>query len=55
MTSFNKTNFDEFFNNNKSAFTSENFTGDKIYNIDEKGVLTVVQAPNAKLGASQVG
>lgn len=56
-TSFNKTNVDEFFNNYERALTMANFTGDKIYNLDETGVSTVVQAPNviAKLGARQVG
>lgn len=55
-TSFNRTNVEEFFSNYERALTSGNFTGSNIYNLDETGVSTVVQAPNviAQLGARQV-
>ncbi|XP_071044152.1 uncharacterized protein [Parasteatoda tepidariorum] len=55
-TAFNKENVEEFFNNYERALTSDHFTVDQIYNLDETGVLTVVPALNvaAKLGARQV-
>lgn len=56
-TAFNKANVAEFFDNYERALNSGAFTAEHIYNLDETGVLTVVQAPNvvAKLGARQVG
>lgn len=56
-TSFNKTNVMEFFDHYERALQSGEFTGDRIYNLDETGVATAVQAPNivAQLGARQVG
>lgn len=56
-TAFNITNVTEFFDNYERALRSGVFQAEHIYNIDETGVSTVVQAPNvvAKLGARQVG
>lgn len=56
-TAFNKTNVMEFYDNYERALQSGEFTGDRIYNLDETGVATVVQAPKvvAQLGARQVG
>ena len=52
-TAFNKTNVMEFYDNYERALQSGEFTGDRIYNLDEMGV----QAPKvvAQLGARQVG
>lgn len=56
-TSFNKTNVTEFQDNYERALQSYPFTPNKIYNIDETGITTVVQSPNvvAKKGTKQVG
>jgi hypothetical protein len=50
-TAFNKTNGIEFFDNYERAFKPLEFTADRVYNIDEAGVSTVV----AQLGTKQVG
>jgi hypothetical protein len=56
-TAFNKTNVMEFFKNYEQALQSGIFTGDRVYNLDETGISTVVQAPNvvARLESWQVG
>lgn len=43
-TAFNKTNIMEFFNNYEPTLKSQEFTADRVYNIDETGVSTVVQS-----------
>jgi hypothetical protein len=43
---FNKTNLIEFFDNYKRALKFWKFTADRVYNIDETGVSTVVQSHN---------
>lgn len=55
-TAFNKTNVTMFFENFGRAL-KWHFQAGQIYNVDETGVSTVLQAPNvvAKLGAHQVG
>lgn len=47
----------KFYDNYETALQSGEFTGDRIYNLDETGVTTVVQAPKvvAQLSARQVG
>lgn len=56
-TAFNKVNVKEFFDNYERAVKAGAFTAENIYNLDETGISTVLQAPNvvAKLGARQVG
>lgn len=56
-TAFNKTNVAEFYDNYERALKADIFQAQQIFNIDETGVSTVLQAPNvvAKLGARQVG
>jgi len=46
-----------FIDNYLRALKSWKFTADRVYNIDETGVYTVVQSPNivAQLGRKQVG
>lgn len=57
LTSFNRTNVNEFFENYKKVMTKHNFPPSRIINIDESGVTTVLQAPKviAETGAKQVG
>lgn len=47
----------KFYDNYETALQSGEFTGDRIYNLDETGVTTVVQAPKVvgQFGARQVG
>ena len=54
---FNKTNVMEFFNYYEYPFKSWKFTADRVYNIEETGVSTIVQSPNnvAQLQTKQVG
>jgi hypothetical protein len=54
---FNKENVDEFYENYQLALTTHSFTPDRILNVDETGVSTVVQSPNvvAATGVKQVG
>ncbi|XP_055906379.1 uncharacterized protein LOC129941699 [Eupeodes corollae] len=56
-TSFNQKNLEEFHSNYERALGKFNFTADRIFNLDETGVTTVVQAPNviAQKGQKQVG
>lgn len=56
-TGFNKLNVDTFQANLKEVLEKYKFTPDKIYNCDETGIPTVVQAPNvvARKGSKQVG
>lgn len=56
-TSFNRHNVLEFQNNLEKVFQKKAFTPDRIYNIDETNIMTVVQAPNviAQRGQKQVG
>lgn len=46
LTSFNKTNVVEFFNNYESALKTKKFTAAQIFILDETEVATVLQAPN---------
>lgn len=56
-TSFNAANVKEFFDNYERAITRYKITPERIYNLDETGVTTVMQAPKviARAGAKQVG
>lgn len=56
LTSFNKTNVEAFFDNYERAIKSKAFTAAQIFNLDETGVATVLQAPNvvAPRGVKQV-
>lgn len=56
-TSFNKHNVMMFFNNYENVLQRGNYTPDRIYNLDETNIMTVVQAPNviARTGQKQVG
>lgn len=56
-TSFNKHNVNQFYDNYEKVLRKYNFTPDRIYNLDETNIMTVVQAPNviAKTGTKQVG
>lgn len=56
-TSFTKANVGTFFNNYERALSTHDFTPDKIYNLDETGISTVLQAPNivTQKGIKQVG
>lgn len=56
-TSFNKHNVETFFDNYEKVLRKYNFTPDRIYNLDETNIMTVVQARNviAQTGAKQVG
>ncbi|GLV33551.1 hypothetical protein CBL_21471, partial [Carabus blaptoides fortunei] len=56
-SSFTKHNIQEFFQNYERALQSKEFSPDRIYNLDETGVSTVLQSPNvvAKKGSKQVG
>lgn len=56
-TSFNKTNVMDFYENYSRALQKYPFTASRIFNLDETGVMTVVQAPNviAEKGVKQVG
>jgi len=53
---FNKINVIELFDNFELALKPWEFTADRVCNIDEPGVSTVVQAPNivAQLGTKEV-
>jgi hypothetical protein len=55
-TTFSKTNIMEFFNSYEHALESLKFTADRVYNIDETGVSTVIQSHNivAQIGTKQV-
>ena len=56
-TAFSKTNVMEFFDSYECALKFWKFTADRMYNIDEAGVCTVLQSPDtvAQLGTKQVG
>lgn len=56
-TSFNKANVMVFYDNLYRALGKHPFKAERIYNLDETGVTTVVQAPNviAAKGVKQVG
>lgn len=56
-TGFNKSNVDAFQANLLAVYEKYKFTPDMIYNCDETGIPTVVQAPSvvAKKGSKQVG
>ncbi|CAG4932395.1 unnamed protein product [Colias eurytheme] len=56
-TSFNKHNVTMFFNNYEKVLQRDNYSPDRIYNLDETNIMTVVQAPNviARTGQKQVG
>ncbi|KAJ3656135.1 hypothetical protein Zmor_015233 [Zophobas morio] len=43
--SFNRTNVDKFFENLERVHTKYNFTSDRIVNVDESGINTVLQMP----------
>lgn len=55
--SFNKQNIDLFFNNLERVLDKYKFSSDRILNIDESGITTVLQAPKtvAPTGVKQVG
>lgn len=46
-----------FYDNYKKVLRKYNFTPDRIFNLDETNIMTVVQAPNviAQTGIKQVG
>lgn len=54
---FNKTNVNLFFNNLEKVFAKYNFSSERIVNVDESGVNTVLQMPKvvANKGIKQVG
>lgn len=56
-TSFNKHNVMAFYDNYEKVLRKYNFTPDRIFNLDETNIMTVVQAPNviAQTGIKQVG
>ncbi|XP_065671766.1 uncharacterized protein LOC136089643 [Hydra vulgaris] len=56
-TSLNQHNVNQFFDNYEKVLKKSNFTPDRIYNINETSIMTVVQAPHviASRGAKQVG
>lgn len=56
-TSFNKTNVAEFHENLERALNMHKFSAERIFNLDETGLSTVVQSPRvvAETGAKQVG
>lgn len=56
-TSFTKKNIEEFQHNLKELLEKFKFVGDRIFNLDETGVTTTVQAPHvvAETGVKQVG
>lgn len=56
-TRFNRHNVTEFQNNLKKALQKTTFILDRIFNLDETNIMTVVQAPNviAQCGQKQVG
>lgn len=56
-TSFNRHNVTEFQNNLERALQKTTFTLDRIFNLDETNIMTVVQAPNVivQCGQKQVG
>lgn len=47
--SFNKTNVEEFFSNYKGLVEKFELTADKIYNIDETGITTVLPNPKVNI------
>ena len=56
-TSFNQHNVNHFLDNYEKVFKKHNFAFDRIYNINETSIMTVVQAPHiiASCGTKQVG
>ena len=56
-TSFTKKNIEEFQRNLKELLEKFKFIGERIFNLDETGVTTTVQAPHvvAQTGVKQVG
>ncbi|XP_030746083.1 uncharacterized protein LOC115877126 [Sitophilus oryzae] len=56
-SAFNKTNVDEFFKNYAEVQAKYSFSPDRIWNIDETGITTVLQAPRviAEIGSKAVG
>ncbi|KAG5884662.1 hypothetical protein JTB14_005406 [Gonioctena quinquepunctata] len=56
-SAFNRANVEEFFNNYASVQATCNFSPDRIWNTDETGITTVLQAPRviAETGSKAVG
>lgn len=54
---FNRVNVDAFFKNLESVISRFNFSAEKIYNVDETGITTVLQSPKviSESGKRQVG
>jgi hypothetical protein len=54
---FNKVNVDMFFDNLELVYQKYEFSSDRIVNVDESGVSTVLQTPKvvANKGCKQVG
>ncbi|XP_074033075.1 uncharacterized protein [Leptinotarsa decemlineata] len=57
VSAFNETNVKEFFDNLQRALEKYKITPERIYNLDETGVATVLDVPKviAKTGTKQVG
>ena len=57
MTSFNKVNVTKFYDKLEEVHKNNNFTSDRIWNVDETGVTTVQKPSNqiAKKGEKRVG
>lgn len=50
---FNRTAVNEFFENYRAVLTKYQFTSDRIYNLDETGVTTVMNTPKVLADKNQ--